>query len=101
MKLGEATKRCITEIKRVSDIHPINKVSGLLQEEDSEGVRYQKRLSYNRGTTLLREWIFLKLWVQESVLSTEGRVELLGNSRVGVSGIMAILVSELRAGYQA
>lgn len=101
MKLGEVTKRYITEIKRVSDIHPINKVSGLLQEEDSEGVKYQKCLSYNRGTTLLWEWTFLKLWVQESVLSTEGRVELFGNSKVGVSGIMAILVSELRAGYQA
>lgn len=40
MKLGEVTKRWITEIKRVSDIHPINKVSGLIQEEDSEGIKY-------------------------------------------------------------
>lgn len=55
MKLGEVTKRCISEIKRVSDIHPINKVSELYQEEDSKGVKYQKCLSGNRGTTLLWE----------------------------------------------
>ena len=61
MKLGEVTKRWITEIKRVSDIHPINKVSGLLQEEDSEGVKHQKCLSCNRGTVLLWEWTFLKV----------------------------------------
>lgn len=85
MKLGEVTNRWITEIKRVSDIHPINKVSGFLQEEDSEGVKYQKCLSCNRGTALLWEWTFLKLRVQEGVLSTEGRVGLFGNTKSWLS----------------
>lgn len=84
MKSNEV-RRGNQEIKRVSDIHPINKVSGLLQEEDSEGVKYQKCLSCNRGTALLREWTFLKLWVQEGVLSTEGRVGLFGNIKSRLS----------------
>lgn len=39
--------------------------------------------------------------MQGSVLNSEGRVELFGNTKVGASGIMAALVLELRAECQA
>lgn len=76
MELGEVTKRWMTNSNKDCIKYPCLEESEVSQEEDSEGVQYQKCASCDRGRALLQGFP-RGMWVQGSMLTSEGGVRLL------------------------
>lgn len=84
----------------VSNIQASNKEPGVLQEEDSEGVKDQKCVSCDRGRALLQDEHSQRDAGAGKYADLRGQSEIVGITKERASGIMAVIILGLAGGYQ-
>lgn len=87
-------------IKTLSIIQASNKESGVLQEEDSKGVKYQKCVSCDRGRALQQGEHSQRVGGAGKYADLRGQREMVGITKEQASRITAVLVLGLAGGYQ-